>query len=183
MRMHLTRATIGALALVVAVALAGCEEDDGPGSAPPPDSPSVPDTSSPTEPSTSDAPEPLDPVEVVRAWVSAFNSTLRRGSEADAAAYEATDCWTCREHINPVIKALDRGGWFRGGRWSVTRARIAEQDASRASVYSAISAAGGTTLSRRGAEPTAYEEDKFILDFQLKRSSSGWLIAKIVYLS
>jgi len=179
------RAVIGVIALLATLAVAGCEEGDPSGSATPSGKPIPSGTSSPAETTvgTSDAATFSDPVDVVRAWVTAFNATLRGGDPSGAADLTTADCWTCAEHIDPITKALERGGWFRGGRWSVVRARVSDSNDRKASVYSAISSARGVTLSRQGAEPVSYGPEKFILDIRLERSGEGWLIAEIVYLS
>lgn len=180
-----TRAAIGAATLLLTLAVAGCEEAEPADPVTPTGKPIPSATSPSTAPtaSTSDATTLEEPVDVVRAWVTAFNATLRGGDPGEATDLTTADCWTCAEHVDPVIKALESGGWFRGGRWSVVRARVSDRDGKTASVYSAISSAGGATLSRRGAEPVRYGPEKFVLDIRLERSGEGWLIAEIVYLS
>lgn len=183
MRLPSSRA---ALALALTMSFAACDDEVGPRSPSTPDTPTATESSSPTEPtttSTGDASDQRGPVAVVRAWVAAFNETLRGGDPATAAELTTASCWTCNEHIDPVVRTLEKGGWYRGGGWSVTRARVADKSEITASVYAAIAAASGTTLTRAGSEPIAYEEDKFILDVRLKSSRAGWRIAKIVYLS
>lgn len=187
MRLAGSRATIAALTLAAALALAACEEEDGPSSPSTSDTPSVPESSSPSEPSTvansTEPPNDVDPVAVVRTWVTSLNAILTGADPVAATELATANCWTCDEHIDPILTTLAEGGWYRGGRWTVDRARVADREESKATVYAAISAASGTTLTRPGTEPVAYEADKFILDFRLKTTSAGWRIAKIVYLS
>ncbi len=59
---HTARAATVVVALLTAF-VAGCDEDDGPTSIPPSDSPSAPESSEPTEPTTTATPTETGPVE------------------------------------------------------------------------------------------------------------------------
>ncbi len=59
---HTARAATVVVALLTAF-VAGCDEDDGPTSVPPSDSPSAPESSEPTEPTTTTTPTETGPVE------------------------------------------------------------------------------------------------------------------------
>ena len=76
------RSPLAALALMLALACAGCSDDDPEPRFGPPESTSPAPTETGT---TSEPPEPLDPEETVRAWVEARNTALRTGTADDAS--------------------------------------------------------------------------------------------------
>ena len=84
------RTLLAALAVLVAVAYAGCSDDPEPDFAPPEST-----SPAPTDPTTSaTTPEELSPEETVRAWVEARNITVQDGAPRRRCP-ERPDCTTC----------------------------------------------------------------------------------------
>ena len=79
------RSPLAALALMLALAGAACNDDDPEPRFGPPESTSPAPTETET---TSEAPDRLDPEETVRAWVKARNVTVADGSTDDRLCIE-----------------------------------------------------------------------------------------------
>ena len=143
-----TAAAIGAL--LIAVLVSGCDEDEGPDSAPPSDGPSAPETSSPSEPTTT--PTETGPVEPTVAGRS------RGGDQRRASRHSSTYYW---EVVN--YATADRRRVQPQDRSRTHRARVPRRDR----VDRAGLPAGWT--DRRGNVPSCG------LDSQLRSTPSGAL--------
>lgn len=137
MRLAGSRATIAALTLAVVMALAACDESDGPSSPSPSDTPSVPESSSPTEPTTAATEtgpvEPTLPAEAekatrvgVKAFVSFYwtvvNYSQQTGDVRPLKEISDPSCGGCNGGIEYISKVYRRGGRIIGGDFALTRA-------------------------------------------------------------
>jgi hypothetical protein len=129
---HTARAATVVVALLT-VFVAGCDEDDPPGSPPPSDSPSAPQSSSPSDPTTSPtetgAVEPTLPSEAeqtTKAGAKAFvayywevvNYARHTGDVALLGTLSVDTCVGCIGGINSIKRIYDRGGRILGGRFT-----------------------------------------------------------------
>ncbi|MBS4754430.1 hypothetical protein KG112_16605 [Nocardioides sp. zg-ZUI104] len=101
-----------ALALFTTMTLAGCGGGEPQASRPiaavPPAAASISATASSTAQPT--------PVQVVRAWVTAYNEALRSGDTGAADELVVAGCVTCEYELSPVREVHAAGGRFEGGR-------------------------------------------------------------------
>lgn len=175
------RSAIGAVALFFATLVAGCDEED-------PASPSAAETtpaaSTPPSEPTRRATEPVRaPLAIVRAWVSAYNTTLRDGDADELAMITGAGCETCaalRASVEDVYRA---GGFFRGGRWTIDAAEVTSRSSRSIKVTAGITAAAGTSKDKRTAEPEPYPEDKFLIEFAVGRADGHQVVTRMVFLS
>ena len=132
---HTARAATVVVALLTAF-VAGCDEDDGPTSIPPSDSPSAPESSEPTEPTTT--PTETGPVEPTlptdaepetkagrrRSWsTTGTSSTTHRqpGTTELLASVSIENCDGCDGGMRSIDRIYRRGGRIIGGRNRVIR--------------------------------------------------------------
>ena len=176
------RRSVVAIAVALLSLLAACEDEPGPVTRPTPTSPSV--ESSSTEPTTDEpTADPMTPVETVRAWVAARNDALRTGDISGAFIYARSDCWQCEELLTPIEETYRRGGHYSGGQWRIDADRVARRRGDTAIVTAGITVSSGTTVSSRGAQPSSYGEDKFILEFHLDAAHGPWALTTVIFLS
>jgi hypothetical protein len=180
---HLSRAAVGVAALLLAVVVSGCEEDEPATSPTPSSSPSESETSSPSEPTTTDTGKRLSPVETVNAWVAAHNSILGNGDPSRVDALTGPNCATCRELRDSVRDVYRAGGHFRGGRWTVDAAEVTDRSSAVSTVTAGVTIGAGTTKSSDDAEPSSYPEEKVVLEFQVGTNGDRPLVTRIVFLS
>lgn len=141
MRLAGSRATIAALTLAAALALAACEEEDGPSSPSPSDTPSVPESSSPTDPTTTATEagpvEPTLPVEAeaksragaeafVRFYWDVVNYATETGDVRLLMQLDQPSCMGCAGGIDLIEAVYSSGGHFVGGRYRVLRLEPAQ---------------------------------------------------------
>jgi hypothetical protein len=129
---HLSRAAVGVAALLVAVVVSGCEEDDPSTSPTPSSSPSEPESSSPSEPTTTPTGpvEPTLPSEAkeetqagLRAFVTYYyeviNFATSTGDVDELKAVAEPSCTGCQGPIELIERVYDRGGRIAGGGYRV----------------------------------------------------------------
>lgn len=129
---RMSRAAIGTVALLVAVSVSACEEEEPSTSPPPSSSPSVPKSSSPNAPPTTPS-GPVEPTLPTQA-----EADTRRGAEAFATFYwevvnysqingdtellanlSVDACDGCNGGIEAIDRIYQRGGRIIGGRNTV----------------------------------------------------------------
>ena len=110
------RSPLAALALMLALACAGCSDDDPEPRFGPPESTSP----APTETETTSAPpEALDPEETVRAWVEARNVTVQNGDAKAVYGLSADGCTSCTNSVEPIRQVYKDGGHLETFGWRV----------------------------------------------------------------
>lgn len=131
---HVARAAVGVVALLLAVALAGCEDEEDP---PEPiessSEPAPPSTSTTAEPTPTGPVEPTLPAEAAqptRAGALAFvdyywdvvNYAQHTGDVGPLKRISETNCSGCNGGIRYITKVYDRGGRIVGGDFDLVRA-------------------------------------------------------------
>ena len=185
---RVSRAAVGAVALLLAGVLAGCDDEN-----PPEPQGPIESSSEPTSPSTSstgatsststDAGTVRPPADAVRAWISAYNAASRSGDTSAAAALTGRNCSTCDELLSSVEEVTESGGYFRGGRWTVDAARVTHRAQESVTVTAGITAAPGSTKSSSDSPPESYPLERFALEFQVSVGAPRTVITSIVFLS
>lgn len=138
------RMTAAIGALLIAALVSGCDEDGGPDSTPPRDSPRAPETSSSTEPPTTTLTEtgPVEPTLPAKAaapdqaGVEAFvtfywdvvNYATKTGDVELLRRVDQPSCDTCDAAIDGIEQIYARGGKIVGGDYSVVRLEPAKSD-------------------------------------------------------
>jgi hypothetical protein len=167
-----------AIALAVsALVLGGCSGDPEPKFGPPESS------SASAASSSSPRPSPPNPVATVRAWVAARNAALDSGETGPVEKLSAPDCRTCSGLVDPIKRIYAAGGHFDTAGWRVDKAKQRDTSASTIVVDTAISIAGGTTVTEAGAKPNRYPSEKHIVVFKLAQDSRAWAITFVGFLS
>lgn len=180
------RLRLAALLAATTLLAAGCTDD-----APEPRIHPSPTTSPrqsapsplPTDTQTTPAPRVLDPEGIVRAWVAARNITVTSGSTDAVYELTASTCNSCRNLIEPFAE------FYREGGHAVTRGWLVKDTAQRPDfkksqqVVAAVKFAAGKNIDKSGATTAVYAAEKHVLEFQLKRQSDTWLVARVVFLS
>jgi hypothetical protein len=174
-----TRAVLTAVALLSALALSGCTDDDPEPKFAPPSSEAP---TSPSSASTSAA-AALSPEDTVRAWVEARNDALSSGDVGSVQALSVAECTTCEDSLDPIRQVHEDGGSFQTAGWRVVSARLKSQKGSTARVTAAITYAAGTTIPRAGAAPVSYELERHIVVVDLTRVDDEWRVRFFGYLS
>jgi hypothetical protein len=170
-------------AFVAGCLLAGCDDDPKPDLPDP--TPSVSSTA-PTEASTSPTVTPStvsDPVDTVKTWVAAQNHGLETGDTAPLRALSAEGCRGCDDFPDGIDGILQAGGSFKGGKWTLVRAKVEDGDVRPLRVNVAVHIAGGTTISASGATPNTYPPANRLFVFELVDDTGAWLISLIGSLS
>jgi hypothetical protein len=164
--------------VVPALVLGGCSGDPEPKFAPP-------ESSSPSAVSTSPSPRqaPANPVATVRAWVEAQNDALRTGDTEELEALSADPCQACDDFIKPIQRVYRKGGYFHTKGWKVVAAKTRPGSKDPFVVNAGVSIAGGTTLTKRGAEPVVYGPDKRIVVFRVVEQESHLVVSFLGFLS
>jgi hypothetical protein len=166
------------VAAVALVLLAGaCSEDPKPKFAPPESS------STATSESTSAEPSPSNPVGTVRAWVAARNAALDSGDTRAVEGLSARGCTTCSGLIDPIKRIYAAGGHFETSGWRIMKAKPRDTAGSKPVVDTAISIAGGATVTEAGGEPNKYPREEHLVVFKLARDSDAWGIKFVGFLS
>ena len=165
------------VALVVALGLSACtDEDPEPKFAPPSESPT------PSEPRTSEV-SALDPVETVRAWVAAYNTALLSGDVSELKQLSYDPCTTCEGFIGPITRVHDAGGHFETEGWTVDGSNVRNSGPATAAVDVAVTIAGGETAESQDAKPVVYETEKHLMRFRLKHDGAAWAVTFIGFIS
>jgi hypothetical protein len=136
---HLSRAAVGVAALLLAVVVSGCEEDEPSTSPTPSSSPSEPESSSPSEPTTTDTGpvEPTLPAEATpetKAGAEAFveyywdvvNYATFTGDVAKLKRLDQPSCQGCKGGIRFLEHVYSSGGRMVGGEYRVVRLEAAQ---------------------------------------------------------
>ena len=179
----MTRTPLAALALVAALACAGCNDDDPRPDFAPPESTSPAPT---TPPTTSEPPEPerLSPEETVRAWVEARNLGLKTGRLTQVRELSAPNCTSCNDLIDPIEDVYEAGGEFRTRGWSIAGLNVKKADSRRAEIQVALDVAGGQTIQEAGGEPVSYPPENGIAIFELaSNDDERWAVSLLGFLS
>jgi hypothetical protein len=178
----MSRTSVAAVVVVVAL-LGACSDDDPkPDIADPTPSASTSSAAVSTSPTVSATPA-LGPEETVRAWVEAQNHALKTGDTSGLRALSATGCKGCAEFPDAIDEVVTAGGSFEGGQWTVARTQVEDPSARPVRVNVAVRIAGGTTIAAAGGEPTNYGASSRLLVFELADASGAWLISLIGSLS
>lgn len=169
-----------ALLAALTLVLVGCSDDDPEPNVDPTPSTSTTTTTSPT-PDPTPTVAPLGPVETVKAWVKARNEALMDGVTTEVYALNTPDCSTCRDLVDPFAQLYADGGSIETDGWRIDSARKRPGFEENHQVIAALTFAGGhTVLPGEGSSP--FPEEKHILQFQMRRAASGWLVAQVVFL-
>ncbi len=169
------RSPLAALALLLALACAACNDDDPEPRFGPPESTSPAPTGTET---TSEPPEPLGPEETVRAWVEAQNLALRTGETQDVRAL-GPKCSSCDDFIVPIEETYDAGGSYETAGWQIVSLKNQDLKANAADVSAAIKFARGKRIPERGAEPVHFAKQQHIMAFELNKTSMGWRVTLV----
>jgi hypothetical protein len=135
-----SRAAIGSVALLLAVVVSGCEEDEPSTSPPPSSSPSEPESSAPSEPATSattDPAEPTLPPEAqarsragARAFVAYYwdvvNYATFTGDVALLKRLDQPSCVGCAGGVRFLERVYASGGRMVGGGYRVVQTDAAQ---------------------------------------------------------
>jgi hypothetical protein len=122
-------------------------------------------------------------VATVRAWVAARNAALNSGDTGAVEGLSTRGCTTCSGLIDPIKRIYAAGGHFETAGWRVVKAEPRETAASRSVVDTAISIAGGTTITEAGGKPNKYPSEKHIVVFRLAWDSDAWGVKFVGFLS
>lgn len=130
---HVARAAVGVVALLLAVALAGCEDEEDP---PEPiessSEPAPPSTSTTAEPTPTGPVEPTLPAEAdgdsrtgveafVRFYWDVVNYATKTGETELLERLAQPSCDTCEAGIEGIHRVYGRGGRITGGEYAVAR--------------------------------------------------------------
>ncbi|WP_193611331.1 DUF6318 family protein [Nocardioides lijunqiniae] len=177
---HLRLAALLATATLLA---AGCSDDAPQPRVEPPPSATPTESPSPTEPTaTSSAPAALNPVQTVRAWVAARNEALTNGSTTAVYELSSSDCKSCRDLTEPFAKVYAAGGSIDSKGWLIDSIERRPDFSSNRQVIAAMTFAAGQIIRASGKPPSQFSEEKHILQFDLIRRDSAWLVAEVVFL-
>ena len=176
LRVNRSRPAIALGLAVPALVLGGCSGEHEPRIAPS-------ESSSPAVSDSASAQRPPSPVATVRAWVAARNAALDSGDTGAVEGLSAKGCTTCSGLIDPIRRIYAAGGHFETSGWRVVKAKPRETAASRSVVDTAISMAGGTTITEAGGKPNTYPGGKHIVVFRLAWDSDGWGVKFVGFLS
>jgi hypothetical protein len=132
--LRIARSLIGVGALLVAVFVAGCEEDAPSSSPPASDSPSVPESSTPTEtastptgpieptlPAGADARSEKGVVRFVTHYFDVVNYATSTGDTDRLASLDQPSCTGCEGGVDWVERVYGRGGRIVGGTYQLVR--------------------------------------------------------------
>jgi hypothetical protein len=132
--MRIARSLVGVGALLLAVLVAGCEEDEPSSSPPASDSPSVPESSSPTE-TTSVPTTPVEPTlpaqaedesqagaeAFVRFYWEVVNYATKTGDVTLLSELDQVSCEGCDGGVDGIERVYRAGGRIVGGDYDVVK--------------------------------------------------------------
>jgi hypothetical protein len=171
---HLRLAALLAAATLLA---AGCSDDDPQPRLEPTPSASLTESPSPTEPSPTTA--PLEPVQVVKAWVDGRNTAMSQGDFRVVRSLSSASCESCSDLIDPIEQTHANGGRYETVGWQVERARVTNTKSRAVEVTAGLKLAGGTTYASATAEPVVYQAEKRIAIFELTQTDGNWQVSLI----
>lgn len=178
----LARSAIGVAAVLFTGSAAGCNAQD-------PSAPIVA-VGEPAASQVSSSPGPpaakgkeVAAVATARAWVSAYNDALRTGDRAAVDALTGEGCLSCNALIRSIDQVHRRGGYFRGGRWTITSARVTRQASQSATVRARVTVAARTTKASGVTEPESHPQDRFALQLSVRRVGDTSLVTRVSFLS
>jgi hypothetical protein len=177
LRVNRSRMAIAIGLIVPLLALSGCSDDAKPKIARPSDS------SSPTGRRSPSGTPSIGPEATVRAWIVARNAALDNGDVRAVKELSASDCTTCSGLIDPIKKIYAAGGHFDTDGWRVVKAKQRDAKGLKTIVDTAISIAGGITVTEAGGKPHKYPAEKHIVVFRLTRDVGDWAIRFVGFLS
>jgi hypothetical protein len=131
---HMSRAAVAVTALLLAVVVSGCEEDEPSTSPTPSSSPSEPESSSPSEPTTTDT-GPVEPTlpaeaesetqrgvtEFVGYYFDVINYATSTGDTDLLSTLDQPSCNGCHGGIDFVERVYRNGGRIIGGTYELLR--------------------------------------------------------------
>jgi hypothetical protein len=178
LRVNRSRSAIVVAAVVLVPLVGACSGEPEPQFAPA-------ESSSPamTPESTASAPSPSNPVGTVRAWVAARNAALDSGDTEAVEGLSARGCTTCAGLIDPIKRIYAAGGHFDTSGWRIMKAKPRDTAGSKLVVDTAISIAGGATVTEAGGKPNKYPSEEHLVVFKLARDSDAWGIVFVGFLS
>lgn len=178
----LRRSACGALALTLALGVAGCSDEDAPSGSPVPSdsSSATPSASVPALPDAARGRSPEAAEAFVRHYVDLINYGLRTLDSEPLRETSAPGCEACDYFIEAIDTTRERSGRYEGGGWSATGLeQLPHGPEDEFNVRALVEIEAGRVVQSSPRDIARFDEERTVYNFIVSQSQSEFRMKAI----